>query len=240
MPHIPRLYIAEGLKSNQPVNLAEAQSHHLRHVLRLPGQSPVRLFNASSGEWEAVYQGKTALPLKQLRSPQAEADLWLLFAPLKKEATDFLIEKATEIGVMRFLPILSDFSQTQRINQERMIANAIAAAEQCGRLSVPTINELLPLEKVLNSWPPDRALLTGDESGEGLALRDLPPPVPEKTAFLIGPEGGFSEEERKLWKKFPFLTRINLGPRLLRAETAAIAALSAWQALYGDGVLKPF
>jgi 16S rRNA (uracil1498-N3)-methyltransferase len=160
-------------------------------------------------------------------------DLWLLFAPLKKARTDFLVEKAVELGAARLIPVQTDFTNADRIRQDRLQAHAVEAAEQCGGLSVPVVEDLRPLPRLLADWPAGRHLMWCDETalGAATALAALPR---GPWAVLIGPEGGFSPAEQARLRGLPFVQRVSLGPRILRAETAAVAALVLWQSALGD------
>jgi 16S rRNA (uracil1498-N3)-methyltransferase len=209
--------------------------------LRLGPGAAVAAFNESVGEWLCQLgergRGRSVLdPLRQIRPPEAEADLWLVFAPLKRIRIDWLVEKASELGAAALLPVWTARTQPERINRERLQAVAVAAAEQSERLSVPEIRASERLDRMLANWPAERRLILCDESGaripiaEGLAA--LPCGAP--TALLVGPEGGFADTELDALGKLPIVTRVGLGPRVLRAETAALAALAVFQAIAGD------
>ncbi len=243
MPERPatRLYIPAPLAPGAQIELAPAQAHRVRNVLRLAAGAPVAGFNESDGEFlcHVIEQGRRGAALhidRRLRPPAEEADLWLLFAPIRRLRLDWLIEKATELGVAALLPVWTARTQPERVGRDRLRAQAIAAAEQSERLSVPRIEEPLPLPRVLAGWPPERRLVLCDESGGGspiaAALGGLPAGMP--AALLVGPEGGFAETELDALGKLPIVTRVGLGPRVLRAETAAIAALAVFQAIAGD------
>ena len=213
----------------------------MRRVLRLDSSAAVAGFNARDGEWLCrlgeLGRGRAALtPTRQLRTPMPEPDLWLLFAPIKRARLDWLIEKASELGVAALLPVWTARTQPERLNQDRLRALAIAAAEQSARLSVPEIHPPAPLDRVLAAWPEGRRLVLCDESGAGRpiaeALADFPPDAP--AALFVGPEGGFADRELDALGKLPIVTRVGLGPRVLRAETAALAAVAAFQAIAGD------
>ncbi|HML10231.1 MAG TPA: 16S rRNA (uracil(1498)-N(3))-methyltransferase [Stellaceae bacterium] len=236
-----RLYLPEPLAEGGATTLDMAQTHRLRHVLRLGPGAAVAGFNARDGEFlcrvaELGRGGGSLVVERRLRDTSPEADLWLLFAPIKRLRLDWLIEKGTELGVTAFVPVMTARTQPERINAERLLAHAIAAAEQSERRSVPEIREVASLKSALASWPAERRLVVGDETGGGTpiaeALADLPPRGP--AALLIGPEGGFAQTELDALRNLPFVTMVGLGPRVLRAETAALAALSAFQAIAGD------
>ena len=236
-----RLYIPQPLTEGAAVALDMAQSHRLRNVLRLGAGAAVAAFNERDGEWlcRLTAEGRRGVVLhaeRQLRAAEAEPDLWLLFAPIKRARLDWLVEKATELGAAALLPVLTARTQPERVNRERLRAQAIAAAEQSERLSVPEIRMPERLDGVLAGWPTERRLILCDESGAGrpitAALAELPEAAP--IALLIGPEGGFTETELDALGKLPIVSRVGLGPRVLRAETAALAAMAVFQAIAGD------
>jgi len=213
----------------------------LRHVLRLGPGGSVAAFNPRDGEFlcrvsELGRNGGSLSVETRLRPPETEADLWLLFAPIKRLRLDWLIEKGTELGVSAFVPVMTERTQPERLNRDRLGAHAIAAAEQSERLSVPEIRAAERLPKLLAGWDSARQLVVCDETGGGqpiaVALGKLSPGAP--AAVLIGPEGGFAQRELDALADLPFVTHAGLGPRVLRAETAALAALAAFQAIAGD------
>jgi len=235
-----RLYIPRPLTAGAAVALDTAQSHRLRNVLRLDAGAAVAAFNERDGEWLCRLtpqgrRGATLLPEQRLQAAEAEPDLWLLFAPIRRARLDWLVEKATELGVAALVPVWTARTQPERLNRERLQALAIAAAEQSERLSVPEIRTPELLDKLLADWPPQRRLIVCDETGAGTpiaaALEALP--TMASAALLIGPEGGFTETELDALGKLPIVTRVGLGPRVLRAETAALAALAVFQAIAG-------
>jgi 16S rRNA (uracil1498-N3)-methyltransferase len=235
----PRLFVEAPLQQGAEVTLNAAQSHYLGTVLRLQSGERVLVFNGRDGEWAAsLAVAKRASLVRvtgQTRVQSAAADLHYLFAPLKAARLDYMVQKAVEMGVSRLCPVLTRHSQVARVNSERMRANAIEAAEQCGILFVPDVNEPVALPQLLAEWDAARRLVFCDEDAETrdpiAALSGLPR---APLAVLIGPEGGFAEEERASLLKLPNLVRLSLGPRILRADTAAVAALTLVQAAVGD------
>jgi 16S rRNA (uracil1498-N3)-methyltransferase len=236
----PRLHIDGRLASGGSVELDRGQAHYLRSVLRLDHHAAVGGFNSADGEWlcriAEIGKNRGRLTVeRQLRSPEPEPDLWLLFAPIKRARLDWLVEKATELGVAMLLPVWTARTQSERLNLERLRAHAVEAAEQSERLSVPEIRAPETLGRVLCAWPPERRLIVCDESGGGEPIGDASLRLSGRPlAFLIGPEGGFDQTELDALDKLSFVTRIGLGPRVLRAETAAVAALAVFQAIAGD------
>ncbi len=234
-----RLCVNEALGAGQTVPLTRDQAHYLFGVMRLSTGDAIFVFNGRDGEWraEVTEAGKKAgaLALREQTAPQhMPPDLWLLFAPIKKARTDFIVEKATEMGASRILPISTAFTNSDRINQDRLQAHAVEAAEQCGGTFVPEVEPLMRLDKVLQDWPQDRRLMFCDEALVGARASLMSAGPASKWAILIGPEGGFSDAERDRLKGFDFVTPVSLGPRILRADTAAVAALTLWQTVLGD------
>ena len=220
------------------MTLEREQAHYLFSVMRLAPGDALALFNGHDGEWRACVTeaGKRSgtLVCETPSAPQVmPPDLWLLFAPIRKERTDFIVEKATEMGAARILPVATDHTNAARIRQDRLQAHAVEAAEQCGGTYVPPVDALRPLAEVLAGWPEGRRLMFCDEAraGPGPALAGE---APGRWAILIGPEGGFSGPERARIAALPFARPVGLGPRILRADTAAVAALALWQAALGD------
>lgn len=236
-----RLYCPERLFENQLIKLDEAQVHYLRHVLRATAGYPVNLFNEQDGEWASVIDAlsKTSATVRveeQLRPAVIGSDVSLVFAPIKHDPLTFLVEKATELGVQRFHPVLTERCNIQRINQERLRNNVRDAVQQCERFDIPIIYPLMALGKTLAVWDAHVPLFVCQERGDvpplAQALKSLKPGAP--AGFLIGPEGGFSSQEVTWLKSFSFTQFVSLGPRILRAETAALTALACYQALVGD------
>lgn len=240
-----RLYVSAHLAEGSAVELARPQAHYLLRVMRMEDGERIALFNGRDGEWDArlsVTGRNTATVVcgTCLRQQRPEPDIWLAFAPIKKSPMDFVVEKATELGAARLMPVLTERTVVSRVNIERIQAQAIEAAEQCERLSIPHISEPAALDAVLRDWPTERRLLVMDETGGGqplaealTRLRNAPTP-PGVYGILIGPEGGFNPSELDGLRKLPFVTAVTAGPRILRAETAAVVALACWQALVGD------
>lgn len=207
--------------------------------MRLGEGDEVALFNGTDGEWCAALVKVTKRDcLLECLAPTAAQDtppdLWLVFAPIKKARTDFIVEKATELGVARILPVQTQFTNSERIRRDRLQAHAIEAAEQCGSTYVPTVGDLRPLAAVLADWPEGRVLLWADEGGSNADARPGPSDTSGPAAILIGPEGGFSPAERARLAALPFVRPISLGPRILRADTAAVAAITLWHAAPGN------
>lgn len=235
-----RLHVEADLGPLQEVELARDKAHYLFDVMRQREGDRVRLFNGRDGEWlaEIVAARKKAGTLRAIEQtrPQSESpDLWLLFAPIKKARTDFIAEKACELGCRRILPVFTQHTASERVRTDRLHAHAVEAAEQCGLLSVPEIAPSARLETVLGNWPADRQILFCDETGpRPPALEVLRRADPGPWAVLIGPEGGFSADEALQLRKMKLAHPVSLGPRILRADTAAVAALTLWQSVLGD------
>lgn len=243
---IPRLYVDAPLAAGKAVSLDPARGHYLRNVLRREAGASVLLFNGRDGEWRAVIEevAKTGARLgvqHQTVAQREGPDLWLVFAPLKRDRIDLLVEKATELGCRRLQPMFTQHTAVTRVNVERLAAHALEAAEQTERLDVPEVAEPRSLGEVLDRWPPARNLIVCAEFGEAAPIAEALPRLPreEPYAVMTGPEGGFASGELDHLRKLPFVTPVGLGPRVLRADTAAIAALACWQALLGDGRERP-
>lgn len=236
----PRLYLDAPLAAGAAVTLESAQAHYLTHVLRLKAGAGVLAFNGRHGEWAAAIETQrrsASLRIgERVRAQTAPADLHYLFAPLKAARLDYMVQKAVEMGAAKLQPVLTRHTQAARVNAGRMRANAIEAAEQCGILSIPEVNEPMPLAAMLAGRDAARSLIFCDEDAEVAnpvaALSAVPPRSP--LAVLIGPEGGFADDERAALLKLPNVVRLCLGPRILRADTAAVAALTIVQAVIGD------
>ena len=233
-----RLYVDQPLAPGQAVAVSADQAHYLFNVMRLTRGAAVALFNGRDGEWraevaEAGKRGGILICATQTAALRLPPDLWLAFAPIKKARTDFIVEKATELGAARIIPVQTRHTNAERIRQDRLQAHALEAAEQCGATFVPEVSDLTSLDKFLISLSPDRKLLWCDEAMVGQAPA-LPGTKGEKWAILIGPEGGFSVDEQQRLRALPQIHPTALGPRILRADTAAVAALTLWQASLGD------
>lgn len=232
----PRLYVDQPLEGLAAIPIGGAQAHYLSGVMRLRPGDPVRLFDDISGEWLAVVEsvGKRELVLRisgQLGPREAVPDLWLLTAPIKKGRIDWVMEKACELGVARIVPVLTRRTVVDKVNPERMRAHLVEAAEQCGRTALPEFAAMTKLEALLRDWPPGRTLYFADEAG-GVPMAQAVTPGP--AAILIGPEGGFTDEERLAIRALADARGVALGPRILRADTAAVAAVALWMAAAGD------
>lgn len=241
-----RLYVDHPLGAGQTVPLEREQAHYLFGVMRLAQGSAVALFNGRDGEWQAevTAAGKRGGELTCRtcsRDQLGPPDLWLCFAPIKKARTDFIVEKAAEMGAARIIPVQTEFTNAERIRRDRLQAHAVEAAEQCGNTYVADVEDLARLDRLLADWPEDRQLMFCDEAFAD-ASYGTPDGAPRRLseapkgpwAVLIGPEGGFSPAERKRLHNLPFAWPVQLGPRILRADTAAVAALTLWQATLGD------
>ncbi len=239
MRDTPRLHVAHRLAERVEHALEQDQAHYVRDVMRLRPGDPLRLFNESDGEWlafvaQATRKSVTLRVEKKLTEATLPPDIDFLFAPLKHARLDYLVQKATELGARRLRPVITQRTIVERVNLERMRANAIEAAEQCNLVFVPDVAEPRKLDRLLADWESGRALIYCDEGAQNqdtlaiLKLLRLP------AALLVGPEGGFTAEERAGLKRLPFVTAISLGPRIMRADTAGTAALALLQATLGD------
>ncbi|MBU1305422.1 MAG: 16S rRNA (uracil(1498)-N(3))-methyltransferase [Alphaproteobacteria bacterium] len=237
---LPRLYVEPDLATGIPLTLGKEQSLYLAAVLRKSVGEEVVLFNGRDGAWRArmTSDSKRSVSLElvdQIAVQPAPSDLWYGFAPLKSERLDYVIQKAVEMGVGTIQPVLTQFTQVSRLKHERLVANAIEAAEQCEVLNVPVVAPEITLSALLESWPTDRRLILADEGAASASpVERLTQLAGEKLGILIGPEGGFSDVERTRLLGLPYVVPISLGPRILRADTAAVAALTVIQATIGD------
>lgn len=241
-----RLVVSDDLVAGAAVTVGRDRTHYLARVLRLAVGAPVALFNGRDGEWlariESVTKNGAMLAVESRRRAQAaEPDLWLVFAPVKRAPLDFLVQKATELGVSALLPAITRRTVVARVSRDRMIANAIEAAQQCERLTVPHIYEAASLARILEVWPSERHILLCAEAGESVPIRDFlaQRDSGRPAAIFTGPEGGFDQSELDALRKLPFVTAVGLGPRILRADTAALAALACWQSVLGDWQMRP-
>jgi 16S rRNA (uracil1498-N3)-methyltransferase len=259
----PRLLTDQSLRAGAEIALDEAQARHVGTVLRLDVGDALRPFNANDGEWRACISAKSKRGMSiivesLLREARTTPDLDLLFAPVKRHATDLIVEKATELGVRRIRPVVTQRTIAETVRVDRLASIAREAAEQTERFDAPEIVEAISLARALDGWDPSRPLVYADESGDengkawggntgraqplAVALNSWTAGVPagedaggpSKLALLIGPEGGFTLEERRMLRALPFVIPVSLGPRILRAETAVIAALSVIQSAWGD------
>ncbi|HEY4126221.1 MAG TPA: 16S rRNA (uracil(1498)-N(3))-methyltransferase [Rhizomicrobium sp.] len=235
-----RLHVDAALSGVARVVLDDAQAHYLLHVMRAKTGDAVSLFNGRDGEWRAriAETSKRSCTLaceKQTRAQDETPDVWLCFAPIKKTPADYVVQKATELGVRALQPVFTRRTIVTRVNEERMKANAIEAAEQSERLTVPEIREAIGLEKRLKSWPSERLVLFCDEGGDAQPIAKAAAKIETNLiAILTGPEGGFDPVERDAIRSQSFVVPVTLGPRILRADTAALASLAIWQAVRGD------
>ena len=248
--NLVRLYVDVDLPGDRRLVLGEKQSHYIHNVMRLKPGDNLLIFNGRDGEWlVSLASGqKRAVSLEvkqQTRSQQPHSDLWLAFAPVKKMRLDYLVQKATELGVSRLIPVMTKRTNVSRVNLKRLAFNAIEAAEQSLRLDVPEIAEVVTLSTLIDSWPPSRPLMFCDENrpveNAHAVLRKIKPSSPQQNTslpggILIGPEGGFDQAERDLLYRQSQTVAISLGPRVLRSDTAALVAISIWQSACGDWV----
>jgi len=251
-PIATRLHVPDVLTGGGVLGLDHQRAHYLRSVLRLSRGDHVAVFNATHGEWRAEIEGigkgwASLALLAQRREPASEPDVELVFAPIKRARLDFLVEKATELGAAALQPVFTQHTDVSRVNTERLAANAREAAEQCERLGVPEVREPVGFRRLIANWPSERRVLLCAESGHAPPIADVlrrhdeagtasrrPP-----WAILTGPEGGFHPRELDALVKLPFVAPAGLGPRVLRADTAALSALAHWQAWLGDGHADP-
>ena len=233
-----RLFVDHTLGEAQSVPLSKDQAHYIFSVMRKSIGETILIFDGNNGEWEASIEeiskkSGVLLCIKQTKPQIMPPDLWLFFSPLKKVRTDFIVEKATELGVAKLIPVQTEHTNADRVKLSRLSAHAIEAAEQCGGTYIPKIEELQKINEVLENFPLDRRLLFCDEKLQASEV-NLENLKKGKWAILVGPEGGFSEIERNHLKGLKFTFSISLGPRILRADTAAVTAISLWQNYLGD------
>ena len=233
-----RLFLEHQLSDGNSVVLSRKQANYIFNVMRLNIGDNLRVFNNNDGEWLSRIQEKSKtrgviLFLKKIAISYRPPDIWFIFAPIKKTRTDFIVEKVTEMGASKIIPVITDHSNTNRISRDRLQAHAIEAAEQCGTNFVPNVSELRKLSDILASWSMSRTIFFCDEAKYSSDRSEM---IKKKgpSAILIGPEGGFSERERCMLSAKDFVHSISLGPRILRADTAAVVALTLWQSSNGD------
>ena len=231
-----RLYVEAALSDGFTVVLNEDQSHYLAHVMRAKVGSRLAIFNGRDGEWDATVvvvakRGVTLTVGRRIGAQTETPDIWLALAPIKKTPLDYVVQKAAELGVRRLQPVITRRTIVERVNVERMRSNAIEAAEQSGRRTVPDVEEPVALTRLLSNWDTTRLLLFCDEGGDAKPIAAIRAP---KAAILTGPEGGFDPAEREMLRAQSFVIPVTLGPRILRADTAALAALAIWQSTCGD------
>lgn len=250
MPQEIRLYTSQTLEEKSELLLDSNQSHYLAHVMRCKVGDYVSLFNGSDGQWQGeitsiAKKSVAILPLKQTRQQISSPDLWLVFSVIKNKS-ELVVEKATELGVSKIIPLVTRHSVVRSVNLKKLEIHAIEAAEQCERLDIPALETHKDLSYLLGSWEKNRILLYGDESGSGEPLPDLLSSlraegvaIQKKIAILIGPEGGFSADEFEMLRACDFAKGFGMGGRILKADTAAIASLACAQAKLGDWDIKP-
>jgi 16S rRNA (uracil1498-N3)-methyltransferase len=235
-----RLFVDAPLEPGARVSLGEDPAHYLVTVLRLPAGARVLVFNGRDGEWQAeltdIKKRSAVLAVEHQTRPQIDGpDIDHVFAPLKRSRLDYMVQKAVEMGVARLRPVLTQRTIAERVNLDRMRANVIEAAEQCGVLRLPEVTEPVAFDKMLAAWDPSRRLIFCDEAAAVKnPLEALGAIAPQPLALLIGPEGGFDGKERAALLAKPYVTAISLGPRIMRADTAAVAALALVNARLGD------
>jgi 16S rRNA (uracil1498-N3)-methyltransferase len=237
---LTRVYVDDGLSAGARLELDDAPSHHVAVVLRAGEGDALHLFNGRDGEWRAaiarIAKGTVTVAVERQTAPQRSVpDVHLLAAPVKRTPFDYLVQKATELGVARIRPVITRRTIVDRVNEDRMRANAIGAAEQSGRLDIPAIDEPVQLQKLLQAWPADRRIMFCDEAGDALpAAEALAKAGRGPWAILTGPEGGFDPAEREMIRTLSVTVPVALGPRIMRADTAALAAITIWQSTLGD------
>jgi len=240
-----RLFVESKLEQGTVLMLEGDTAHYLLRVMRCELDDRVALFNGVDGEWVAVISDMqkkhvTVEVKAQLRPFHAVPDVWMCFAPIKFGRIDFLVEKATELGASVLQPVMTQYTQSERVNLKRLRAHIVEAAEQSGRMDMPQLADPIDLPTLLATWDTTRVLCFGDEGGGGINPKEwMPKQKLSSWGVLVGPEGGFSPQERKLLYDMPFCKGINLGPRILRSDTAALTLLSITQGWFGDWHIKP-
>jgi 16S rRNA (uracil1498-N3)-methyltransferase len=236
-----RLFVQNALNDNEQLELSREQTHYLKNVMRRKLSDQIYIFNGYDGEWlgeitELSNKHSAISLLEQSSEQQNSPDIWLLFAKIKRSPTELLIQKSTELGVSKLLPVFTQHSDSKPSNTERLRQISIEAAEQSERLDIPKVEEAVKLSEILNEWDETRKIIICDESGGGKAMNKVLANFDkdDKWAILIGPEGGFSISELETLKNLPYVIPVGLGPRILKAETAAITALTCWQFICGD------
>jgi 16S rRNA (uracil1498-N3)-methyltransferase len=234
-----RLYVKSQLSEGAKVALDAGQAHYLSNVLRMGLGEAVLVFNGADGEWiahlgSASKKGGEVVCVSQTKPQDRLPNLWLLFAPVKGDRTDYIVEKATEFGVVGIVPVITERTIVRKVNLERLQSRCIEAAEQCGRLSVPVVTDAATLSAFYESPSDDGVILFADEAGGAKSIEETFASMADKVALLIGPEGGFTPSERDKLRACAHVRAISLGPRILRADTAAFAALALIQSVWGD------
>lgn len=235
-----RIYLEEEIANiGQEITLSDKQCNYLHNVLRLKPEDTFNVFDNKNGEFLAKisqlsHKKGTVYIEKKLYEYNQTPDIWLLFSPLKKDKTDMVIQKATELGVRKIIPTITDYTNSDKIRTDRFISQSIEASEQSRRTDIPEITQQQKLKEIIQNWEQDRILFFLDESGNGENIFEILSKNKGKAAIIVGPEGGFSTKEQQLLNRQPFVKKISLGKRILRAETAVISALSCWQATNGD------
>ena len=234
-----RIYIEKKLHIGEMVEIDEKQAHYLINVMKQKTGNKLFCFNNKDGEFEGEIEtiSKKSLSMRVLsksKNFEKSPDIWLLFAPLKKDQTDFVIQKSTELGVRKIIPTLTLRTNSEKVRTDRFQVQAIEAAEQCRRVDLPEISEAISLEKLLQTWDSTRVLFYMDETGNGKRITEAFSKNNQPSAILVGPEGGFDKKELELLKKMNYTEAVTMGTRIMRAETAVTAALSCWQAICGD------
>jgi len=235
-----RLFVNGPLSAGTVFSCDRSQSNYLRNVMRLTAGDNILVFDGESGEWSASLdiQGKHSCTLniaEQVREQSGGPDIHYLFAPVKRARLDYMVQKAVELGVAALCPVITHRTEVSRVKQDRLHANVIEAAEQCGVLRIPHISEPVSLDKLLEMWNPQRRIFYCDEEADiSSPIEVLKSVERSPAAVLIGPEGGFDPGERERLKSLPFVTSLSLGPRIMRADTAAVAALALVNAVLGD------